>query len=66
MEIKVEKVKDILTGGSVTPADKSLSLTYKTFNGFTGYFDSHDNNPMYNATRKEGDLPKCEPKDVFK
>ena len=47
MELRQYKVKDEKTGGSVTPIDKCLSLTFKTVNGFTGYFDSAGNNPMY-------------------
>ena len=47
MELRQYKVKDEKTGGSVTPIDKCISLTFKTVNGFKGYFDSQGNNPMY-------------------
>ena len=56
MEIKVCKVRTISTGGCVTPVDQSLSLTYKTVNGFTGYFDDSGNNPMYKALNKDNNI----------
>jgi len=49
MEIRVEKIKDISTGGLVTASDESITLTLKNFNGFTGFFDKYNNNPIYSV-----------------
>jgi hypothetical protein len=72
MEIRVEKVKDISTGGRITPIDASLSLTYKEIDGFTGYFDRNGVNPIHklqckkNESReKKESIPKMSPGDVF-
>jgi hypothetical protein len=75
MELRQYKIKDEKTGGSVTPIDVSISLTLKTVDGFTGYFDNQGNNPMYanymkglgKAKHKRiAELPKIEPsKDIF-
>lgn len=56
MELRQFKVKDESTGGSVTPIDVSISLTLKTVNGFTGYFDNQGNNPMYEQYKKSKNI----------
>lgn len=67
MELRQQKVKDEKTGGRSTAVNESVSLTYKTVEGFTGYFDSQGNNPMLEALnknqKKDVDLPKMNPKD---
>jgi len=71
MEIRSEKVKDPSTGGSVTPSNESTALSYKTVEGFTGYFDSSGTNPMFSKNKsktkkKESKpLPKIDPTDAF-
>tara|TARA_R110002167_G_scaffold331706_1_gene538418 strand:- start:64366 stop:66204 length:1839 start_codon:yes stop_codon:yes gene_type:complete len=69
MEVRVEKVKNIGTGGHVSPVDESMSLTYKEVDGFTGYFDTDGNNPMYNALnrgKEVKELPRELPNvDIF-
>jgi hypothetical protein len=53
----------------VTPIHETTSLTYKTWDGFTGYFDSENRNPMYEAQKKvtkkaeKKPLPKLSPGD---
>jgi hypothetical protein len=70
MEVRSAKVKDWDTGGSVTPANESTSLSFKTVNGFTGYFDKNGINPIFKsmggvpeAPRKG--LPGINPIDAF-
>lgn len=69
MEIRSCKVKDSLTGGSVTPVNETTSLTYKTVDGFTGYFDTNNRNPIYDSQTKKvrqiekKPLPKMSPGD---
>jgi hypothetical protein len=70
MEIRVEKVKDISTGGKITPIDASIGLTYKEVDGFTGYFDNNGINPIkelqsVGKKKKQEGLPKMSPGDVF-
>ncbi|MGB3491887.1 MAG: bifunctional DNA primase/polymerase [Elainellaceae cyanobacterium] len=71
MDIRSAKIKDYSTGGSVTPANESTALSYKTVEGFTGYFDSSGANPMYDSQRKQikkieaKPLPKVDPTDAF-
>lgn len=71
MEIRSAKIKDYDTGGSVTPSNESVALSYKTVDGFTGYFDSSGNNPIMNSQRKQEKrveskpLPKVNPTDAF-
>lgn len=72
MEIRVEKVKDYDTGGSETPANESVSLKYKNFRGWRGYFDDQNNNPIcdingvpYEAPAKEKPLPRGRVEDAF-
>lgn len=71
MDIRSAKVKDYSTGGSVTPANESTGLTYKTVDGFTGYFDSSGTNPILNSQTKHikkieaKPLPKVSPTDAF-
>lgn len=49
MQIIMEKVKEIETGGRVHSQGEFSSLIYETRKGFTGYFDSYGDNPMYKA-----------------
>ena len=69
MEIRQYKIKDETTGGKVTPVNESVALTFKTVNGFKGYFDNQGNNPIYNKWHKnktekvEKDLPKMSTND---
>lgn len=71
MDIRSAKIKDYSTGGSITPANESTALTYKTVDGFTGYFDSSGFNPIYNNQRKQikkvesKPIPKKDPTDAF-
>lgn len=71
MEIRSAKIKDYDTGGSITPVNESTALTYKTYDGFTGYFDSNNVNPIHNAQTKHvkkierRPLPKVNPTDAF-
>jgi len=71
MEIKVEKVKDISTGGRITPIDCSLSLTYKEVDGFTGYFDKNMINPIHKLQNKKTahqnseNIPRVSPGEAF-
>lgn len=47
--ISVEKIKEVETGGRVTTSDERIELIYETRNGFTGFWDSNGENPMYNS-----------------
>jgi hypothetical protein len=47
MQFIMEKVKEVETGGRVHNQGEFTSLIYETRNGFTGYFDSNGDNPMY-------------------
>jgi hypothetical protein len=49
MQIIAEKIKETETGGKVHNAGEYSSLIYETRNGFTGYWDSNGDNPMYKA-----------------
>lgn len=55
MQISVQKIKDKSTGGQPHIDGEYSSLIYETRQGFTGYWDSNGNNPMYQAkVSKEG------------
>lgn len=49
MQIIVEKIKEIETGGSVHSSGEWSELIYETRDGFLGYWDSNGDNPMYKA-----------------
>lgn len=49
MQIIMEKVKETETGGKVHSQGEYTSLVYENRKGFTGYFDSYGDNPMYKA-----------------
>ena len=66
MELRQYKIKDENTGGSVTPIDESVTLTLKTVDGFTGYFDNLGNNPMYKDYMKASKAYNKEPEDIPK
>jgi len=67
MELRQYKVKDESTGGQVTPVNESVTLTLKTVDGFTGYFDAGGNNPMYkNFIKSYGIEKKEEVKEIPK
>lgn len=51
MQIIMEKVKETETGGKVHSQGEFTSLIYEERNGFTGYFDSNGDNPMYKAIK---------------
>jgi hypothetical protein len=71
MDIRSAKIKDYSTGGSITPANESTAFSYKTVDGFTGYFDSSGFNPIMNSQRKKvrkvesKPLPRVDPTDAF-
>ena len=70
MELRQCKVKDESTGGRITPVNESVTLTYKTVDGFRGYFDNQGNNPMYKSLnrskKKVEELPRMTPsKEIF-
>ncbi|QQV89745.1 bifunctional DNA primase/polymerase [Cellulophaga phage Calle_1] len=71
MDIRSAKIKDYDTGGSITPASESTALSYKTVDGFRGYFDSSNRNPMYESLKKQGIvteekvIPKKTAEDAF-
>jgi hypothetical protein len=47
MQFIMEKVKEYETGGSVHDRGDYTSLMWDTRDGFTGYWDSNGDNPMY-------------------
>lgn len=49
MQVIVEKVKEIETGGKVHSNGEWSELIYETRDGFLGYWDSNGDNPMYKA-----------------
>jgi hypothetical protein len=49
MQFRVDKIKELETGGMVHAKDDYTSLVYQTRNGFLGYWDDEGNNPMYRA-----------------
>lgn len=49
MQFIMEKVKEIETGGKVHSQGEFTSLKYETRHGFTGYWDTNGDNPMYKA-----------------
>jgi hypothetical protein len=49
MQIIMEKVKETETGGRVHNQGEFTSLIYENRKGFSGYFDSNGDNPMYKA-----------------
>lgn len=49
MQFIMSKVKEIETGGKVHELGEYTSLQYRTSNGFTGYWDTNGDNPMYKA-----------------
>jgi hypothetical protein len=49
MQFIMEKVKEVETGGKVHSQGEYTSLVYEKRQGFSGYFDSYGDNPMYKA-----------------
>jgi len=49
MQVVVEKIKEIETGGKVHSNGEWSELIYETRDGFLGYWDSNGDNPMYKA-----------------
>lgn len=47
MQFIAEKIKETETGGKVHNSGDYSSLIYETRKGFTGYWDSNGDNPMY-------------------
>lgn len=55
MQVIVEKVKELDTGGKRHDKDTYSSLIWEERDGFTGYWDEFGNNPMYTSlTSKQG------------
>lgn len=74
MQISVQKVKDKYTGGEPHVEGEWGELIYKTFDGFTGYWDSEGNNPIYKARQAKLGMkakinpslsPRINPEDAF-
>lgn len=49
MQFIAEKIKEEETGGKRHSSGEWTELIYETRDGFTGYWDEHGVNPMYNA-----------------
>ena len=49
MQFIAEKIKEVETGGKVHSNGEFASLIYESRKGFTGYWDSNGDNPMYKA-----------------
>ena len=73
MQFIMEKVKEVETGGKVHSQGEFSSLIYENRKGFTGYWDSNGDNPMYKdimsrkgvrAKLKSG-LPFITPEEAF-
>jgi len=69
MQISVQKVKDKSTGGQPHIDGEYTSLIYETRNGFTGYWDSNGDNPMYQAKVArlgvKTEVRRMSPEDAF-
>lgn len=71
MQISVQKIKDKSTGGKPHRLDEWSELEWDTRDGFTGYWDSDGNNPMYTAKMSKMGLKQKEvlkpvdPMDAF-
>jgi len=51
MQVSIQKVKDKSTGGEPHIDGEYTSLVWEERDGFTGYWDSDGNNPMYRAMK---------------
>jgi twinkle protein len=56
MQFIAEKVKERETGGQVHDMGDYSSLIYETRHGFTGYWDSNGDNPMYKALKSKTEI----------
>ena len=56
MQFIAEKVKEQETGGKVHDSGDYSSLIYETRHGFTGYWDSNGDNPMYKALKAKTEI----------
>ena len=75
MQFIVEKVKEQETGGKVHDSGDYSSVIWDTRDGFTGYFDSRGDNPMYKAHKSRigvraqmkgsNGLPLISPEEAF-
>jgi hypothetical protein len=51
MQISVQKIKDKSTGGQPHIDGEYTQLIYEERDGFTGYWDTNGDNPMYKALK---------------
>lgn len=69
MQVIVEKIKEIETGGSVHSSGEWSELIYETRDGFLGYWDSNGDNPMYKALMSNlgvrARLKRMSPEEAF-
>ena len=52
----VKKIKERETGGEEHPIDEFTELRYTTKNGFTGFWDCFNSNPMYEYMKKNSNF----------
>jgi hypothetical protein len=65
MQIKIEKIKELETGGKVHGKDDYVGLTYQERNGFLGYWDENGDNPMYKALVAKRSIRGISPEEAF-
>lgn len=73
MQFIAEKIKETETGGKVHDSGDYSRLTWNNKKGFTGYWDSNGDNPMYKAlmskmgvrAQAKSGLPLINPEDAF-
>lgn len=65
MQIKVDKIKEIETGGMVHGKDDYTSLIYESRHGFLGYWDEDGNNPIYNRMQMQNQIRGINPEEAF-
>lgn len=56
MQIIMEKVKEVETGGKVHIKGEYTSLVWEVRDGFLGYWDEYGDNPMYRALQMRGEV----------
>jgi hypothetical protein len=49
MQISIQKIKDKSTGGKPHIEGEYCQLIFETRDGFTGYWDTNGDNPMYTS-----------------
>jgi hypothetical protein len=69
MQVSVEKIKEVETGGKVHDNGDYTGLIYETRHGFTGYWDKDGNNPFFaklNSKKEvQAQVKRMNPEDAF-